>query len=223
MSDIPNPNPSPSPIPSPEVVATPTETSTATPANEPPASVFAEPKSGETPAADPLDLEKLTLPEGFEKGENFDKFTAIAKEFNLSHTKTQELVSLHAKAVEAAMQSLTTSWEAKQAEWQTAVMADPEIGGAKHEEVKQTISKVLDNPALTDPEFRKAVIMTGAGNNPAVVRTMYRWAKALSEGGSINGGAPAREQANGAGNQRPSPGEAMYGPSGPHTGGPRLS
>jgi hypothetical protein len=181
--------------------------------------VFSEEKPAEAEA--PFAEDKLTLPEGFEKGENFKEFTDIVT--GLPHAKAQALVELHAKYVDAAVNKLTQAWESQQVEWQTAVKNDPEIGGAKLEGVKQTIAKVLDNTEFTDPEFRKAIISTGAGNHPAVIRTMYRMAKALTEGGSVAGGAPNREKDGSTSGQQPSIAEAMYGPNGPHSGGPKLS
>jgi len=81
---------------------------------------------------------------------------------------------------------------------------------------------VLDNPELSDPKFREALVFTGAGNHPAIVRTLYRWARSLSEGGAVIGGAPDRGRDGGINGERPSAAESLYGPGGPHSGGPNL-
>src|SRR5580765_8064558 len=177
-----------------------------------------------TPAPDPYDSAKLTLPEGFDKeGESFKAFEGLAKEAGLSHKAAQTLIDQHTAAIKASTDALYAEWYKQNETWQEEVKADAEIGGAKLEGVLQTVSKVLDNAELTDPKFREALEFTGAGNHPAVARTLYRWAKALSEGESVNGNPPARA-ANGAlSNDRPSPGQSIYGPTGPHTGGPKLS
>lgn len=199
---------------------TQTET-TSTEVSPKPESVF-ETKPGET-APEPFDPAKLELPEGFvAEGEGFEQFTNIAKELGLPHAKAQELVGLHAAAVTKAMQGLTDQWQAKQTEWLTELKADKELGGANLEVVKQTVAKVLDNTDLTDPGFREALNFTGAGTNPAIVRSLYRWAKALTEGGSVAGGATQRNAQGQLANQPQSIAQSMYGPSGPHSGGPKI-
>ncbi len=180
--------------------------------------------TGSTEAPDPYDSAKLTLPEGFDKeNESFKAFEGLAKEAGLSHKAAQTLIDQHTAAIKASTDALYADWYKQNETWQNEVKADAEIGGAKLEGVLQTVAKVLDNAELTDPKFREALEFTGAGNHPAVARTLYRWAKALSEGESVSGNPPART-ANGAlSNDRPSPGQSIYGPSGPHTGGPKLS
>ena len=171
------------------------------------------------PAPEPFDAEKITIPEGLSKDDAlFTDFTNLAKEHNLTAPIAQGLIDLAAKQVQAASQKLQASWDKQNEDWQAEIRADREIGGDKLNGTLQTFSKVASNPELSDPKFREALAFTGAGNHPAIVRTLARWAKALSEGGPVQG-TPAT--ANGA---RPQTlGEAFYGPSGPHTGGPRLS
>lgn len=49
----------------------------------------------------------------------------------------------------------------------------------------------MDNPQLTDPKFREALEFTGIGSHPAAVRTLYKWAQALTEGTAVAaGGVP---------------------------------
>jgi hypothetical protein len=176
---------------------------------------------GQQTTVEPFDPEKLTLPEGFEKTEHFEKFSTIAKELGIPHAKAQDLIGLHAEVTKAAQEKLYADWHEQQGKWQKDVQADPEIGGQHLDTVKQTVSKLLDNPELSDPKFREALIFTGAGNNPAVIRTLFRWAKALSEGGSVAGGIPARRADGSTDTTRPSIADAMY-PGGPHSGGPKL-
>jgi hypothetical protein len=203
----------------PTIPAETTETAAAT--TEPATTTEAAPA---TPQADPYDSAKLTLPEGFDKeNETFKAFEGLAKEAGLSHKAAQTLIDQHTAAIKASTDALYADWYKQNETWQKEVKADAEIGGAKLDGVLQTVAKVLDNAELTDPKFREALEYTGAGNHPAVARTLYRWAKALSEGESVSGNPPARA-ANGAlSNDRPSPGQSIYGPTGPHTGGPKLS
>lgn len=137
--------------------------------------------------------------------------------------RAQALVDLYAKSLNAALKSQMDSWHKQQGDWQREIQADAELGGSKLDGVKQTVSKVLDNPALSDPNFREALVFTGAGNNPAVVRTLYRWARALSEGGAVTGMPAERNRDGSINGERPTAAQALYGPSGPHSGGPNLN
>jgi len=201
----------------PEASAITTETpipeTTTAPEAQAPSVLGTEP----APAPEPFDIEKITIPEGLSRDDAlFGDFANIAKEHGLAGPVAQTLVDLAAKQVQAANQKLQASWDKQNSDWQAEVRADKEIGGDKLSEVLQTFSKVASDPELSDPKFREALAFTGAGNHPAIVRTLARWAKALSEGGPVRG-TPSQ------GMQRPtSVGEAIYGPSGPHTGGPRL-
>jgi hypothetical protein len=201
------------------IPAEPTPPSTADDDQKPDASLL----GGDTPPPDAFDPEKLTLPEGFEAGEQFDEFKNIAKEIpGLTGPQAQKMVELAATAMKTNMDKLYGGWDKQQTDWVTEIKGDPEIGGAKLDEVKQTVSKVLDNAELSDPKFREALNLTGAGNNPAVVRTLYRWAQRLSEGGSVSGDPAARSKDGSLSNTRPGLAQAIYGQDGPHTGGPKL-
>jgi len=144
------------------------------------------------------------------------------KEFGVSQKRAQELLNHHAEAINAALKSQMDDWHRQQTDWQKEIDADPELGGSNLNVVKQTVSRVLDNPELTDPKFREALNFTGAGNNPAIVRSLYRWAKALSEGASVMGASPARNRDGSINGERPSTANAIYGPQGPHSGGPNF-
>lgn len=182
-----------------------------------PGSVFDD-KSNE-PAPEPFDESKLTLPEGFEKGENWEKFTNIAK--GLSHSQAQELIGLAEASVKAREEAVFGRWHEQITNWQKEIKADQELGGTNFETMKQTVAKVLDNPELSDPGVRDALAHTGAGSNPALVRTLYRWAKALTEGASVAGGAPTRNADGSTTTEPRSTAQRMY-PEGPHSGGPNL-
>lgn len=217
MSDVPT---NETPISPPTTEQTPTTlTETAAPetVEAPKPSVINEP---EVPAFDP---ESLTLPEGFQKDEaHFAQFTEWAKEAGINQPQAEKLIGLHAEAVKQLTESTTRAWEEQNNVWINEVKADKELGGANLTTVKQTIAKVLDNPDLSDPKFREALDYTGAGNNPAVIRTLYRMAQKLTEGASV-AGEPAARGSNGAlAGQSRDLAETFYGPGGPHTGGPRL-
>lgn len=207
MSDSPQNTPVPEPTP------TPTPEPTPTPAPESAPSIIGTPPADEPAAFDP---EKLTLPEGFEKNEHFSSFNEWAKEAGITHDAGQKLIDLYSKMAAAGAESSMNAWTEQNTKWQQEVRTDKEVGGENLQGVLQTISKVVDNPDLTDPKFREALNFTGAGNHPSVVRTLARWAKALNEGAAVSGGPPGTQ------GQRPSLAESIYGPNGPQRGNPRM-
>lgn len=164
------------------------------------------------------------MPDGFDAaGEGFDDFKKIMTDSEASPQKqAQALVDLYAKSLNAALKGQLDSWHKQQGDWQREIQADPELGGSNLDVVKQTVSRVLDNSELSDPKFREALSFTGAGNNPAVVRTLYRWAKALSEGDAVSGGPAGRNRDGSINGERPTIAQSIYGPQGPHSGGPNL-
>jgi hypothetical protein len=170
-----------------------------------------------TPAPEAFDPEKITFPEGMNKDDPlWGDFTKLAKEHGLSGPAAQTMIDLAAKQVQAVSQKLQAGWDKQNEDWQAEIKADKEIGGDKLNGTLQTFAKVASNPELSDPKFREALAFTGAGNHPAIVRTLARWAKALSEGGPVQGG-PSESRVP------ETLGQAIYGPNGPHVGGPRLS
>lgn len=223
MSDQPTPQatePTPTPTPSP----TPPELTT-TPAPTPAPSGDEQKEAGSLlggEAADteaPFDPETIKFPEGITKDDAlFGEFAGMAKAHKLSGPVAQQIIDLAAKQAQVSNEKLLANWNKQQEEWQAEIKSDKNIGGDKLAGTLQTFSKVADDPALSDPKFREGLAMTGAGNHPAVVRTLARWAQALAEGGPVRGGPTVN------GTRAPaSIGEAIYGESGPHTGGPRLS
>jgi len=178
-----------------ETTTPPGETTTPAPASpseaQPPSSLLGDvaPEAESAPPPDPFDPETIKFPDGVTREEAlFNDFTDIAKEHGLTGPAAQRLIDLAAKQLATATQRQQAVWEQQNAEWQAQIKADKEIGGDKLPGTLQTFAKVASNPELSDPAFREALAATGAGNHPAIVRTLARWAKALSEGGPIQGG-----------------------------------
>lgn len=158
----------------------------------------------ETEAPEAFDPEKITLPEGatLDK-ELLGKFSEIAKTHGLTQPAAQQLVDLYNSVAKTAADANRTAWNATVTGWEAEVRADKDVIGKASlkdengtvlqglDAVKATVAKVLDNPALTDPRFREALDITGLGSNPAAVRTLYKWALALSEGSGVRAGGPS--------------------------------
>jgi hypothetical protein len=206
--------PSPTPAtPTPETPAptTPESTPPSTPAvpEAPPALTDAPAPPAETPPAEKppepatpeIDPKAFKLPDGVQANEEvLGEFAGVAKELGVNQEGAQRLVDLYAKQARAEAVKPYEQWHAMQKQWQDEIKADPTIGGDKLEPALQRVAKVLDT--YGDPEVRKALSFTGAGNNPAIIRTLVKMADALSEGGPIAGAPPTGKPK--------SPAEAMY-------------
>lgn len=207
--DEPKPTPSPTPAPSPTSAPSP-DPAPGTDQPKEPESLLGDEKPKEPVAAEPFDPDKLTIPEGMDKDSPlFAEFKDVAKETGLSSPAAQKLVDLHAKYATQISEKIQSDWKAQNDQWQRQIREDKDVGGDKLNGNLQTFAKVASDPSLSDPEFRQALLFTGAGNHPAVVKTLVKWAAALSEGGSVQGGPPKRD----AGGER-TLGDVFY-PGGP--------
>lgn len=163
----------------------------------------AEKPAEKTAEAEPVfTADKLVLPEGFEPDktvlENFGKIVE-----GLPHKTAQALADLYAQSVKDVEQKNLDAWKDTRGRWEAEARGwnDDEVKNAKFYTSDKTISgldamvltvkKVLDNPQLTDPKFKEALEFSGLGSNPATIRTLYRWASQLVEGGPTAGANPA--------------------------------
>jgi len=121
----------------------------------------------------------------------------IFKELNLSQAQGQKLVDFYVKHTTASQNAPYETWNQMQEEWVKEVKADPHLG-PRLNEVKTTISRAI--AGLGDPnlaaQFREAMDYTGAGNNPAFIKTFYKLAQMVTEGKHVagNGPSPAGQQ-----------------------------
>lgn len=158
---------------------------------ETPAEPAAEPAAAE-PEKPAFELSDLTLPENFEIPEETGaKLKEAVSKHGLGKDAVQDLVNLYAEETQKVQQSAYQAYQKLNEEWVSEVKADKEFGGEKLDANLAKIGKFLDNPAFVDPAFKAAMNLTGAGNHPAVFRTMLKIADALTEGGPVSGAAPA--------------------------------
>lgn len=221
MADEPNATPSPAATPS-ETPTNPPAATAPVPGEEivaPPASLLGEevkapaegdkpaataegdaPKEGEEkPKADAtaIDISALKIPEGISLAPGaLESFEPVAKELGLSQEQSQRLLDFHIETMKAAVEAPYREHEKMRTGWVDEVKADKEIGGDKLPTVLSTVSKALDQ--YGDPQLRSMLNATGAGDNPAVIRTLYRMSKALTEGGLVAGNPPKAPPAIGA-------------------------
>lgn len=150
-------------------------------------------------APEPLTPEKIEfkLPDGMIADEKFTTdFKALMADEKLSRVElAQKLVDLQgtylADAAKAFTKQSTDLWHNVQADWQKQVKDDAEIGGAKYDATLSAVKKaVTDFGGKEAKAAFEALDVTGAGNNPAIIRVLYRMAAQLVEGGHVSGNAP---------------------------------
>lgn len=146
----------------------------------------------EAPAFVPLTPEAFTFPEGFSLDEKaMTPFLEIVNNRALSvQEQAQALVNLQANLQRTSSETGSRSFEEQQQNWQAAVAADPEIGGANLQKTIGNIASILDR--FGNEEVRAAFDIGGVGNHPAVVKFLNTLASQLGEAPSVPlGGAPA--------------------------------
>ena len=126
-------------------------------------------------------------------GKEFDaeilnNFSDIAKELNLSQDAAQKLLDKMGPSIEARQMEQI---ETLRTEWAEAAQNDKEFGGEKLQENLSVAKKALDQ--FGTPELRALLNESGLGNNPEVIRFMFRAGKAISQDtyvGSTTGANP---------------------------------
>jgi hypothetical protein len=137
-------------------------------------------KDGEAQAEKPQgapEKYEFTPPEGKQfDAEIIGNFSEVAKELNLTQDAAQKLVeTMGPKIAERQLAQV----EAIRNEWAQASQVDKEFGGDKLNENMSVAKKALD--AFGTPELRTLLVQSGLGNNPEVIRFMFRAGKAISE------------------------------------------
>lgn len=155
---------------------------------------------------------QFTAPEGVKLDTKaVESISPIFKELGLTQPQAQKLVDFYNNQVKAQTDTINNAVAATREAWRNEVRADPDIG-SRIPEVQTEIGRALDK--LGDQKlvksFRESMDTTGMGDNPALIKTLYRFAKMVNEGTHITGGGPSelgQGKPNGA---RPSAAQAMY-------------
>lgn len=144
--------------------------------------------------------------------ETAKEVSSLFKDLNLSQEASQKLIDYYAKQSQDAAEAPFKLWQATQEKWQNDVRLDPEIG-PKLNDVRTTISKAIDGlgDAKLASEFRNAMDYTGAGNNLAFIKTFWRLAQQITEGGHVAGTSPSKFGQTAPGtSERPTTARALY-------------
>ena len=142
------------------------------------------------PAA-PIQYQDFTLPKGVEvDGDTLSAAKSVFAEQRLPQEQAQKLVDLYVARANAAAERNVAAWRDTQERWVGEVKADPDIGGPRFPASVAAASRAMEWARV--PGLKEALDMTGAGNNPAIVKAFVRFGQALAEDrfNAGNGGAP---------------------------------
>ena len=181
----------------------------------------------------PEKYEAWSVPDGYELDQGLvDEASPIFKELGLSQEASQKLVDFYAKHALATNKEVMDAWTATRTEWRESMKTDPDLGKLVGKDgnfgpdspLIQTVNRALDglqNPKLVS-DFKAAMDLTGAGDNPAFVRVLHALASKVTEGTSYAKGDPAKASVDPRTGQlregRPSAAAAIY-PNLPSAGG----
>lgn len=172
------------------------------PANEPPKQddppKIDEPSKQDDPpkqedelkAPEPLTVEQLTAPEGFEiTAETAAPFLEILNNNELSvQDRANALIGLHTKALADASEASSKAWDDTQTKWKDEAKSDPDVGGEKLQPALTGIGKLLDE--FGDKDTRDVFDLTGAGNNVHMIKFLSKVANVLNEGDYFKAASP---------------------------------
>ena len=156
----------------------------------------------------------LKVPEGMQLDKPLmEAMTPVLRKLDLSSKGAQEIVDVYAKSVLPELQARAVqAWHDRQETWVNEIKADKVIGGANLEKAKGVMAKGIIRFCTTSEgnvdqkeveSLQKALVETGAGNHPAIVRHFYRIGKAVGEDTIERGGVtkPSKSAA-----------DSLYGP-----------
>lgn len=138
----------------------------------------------------PLTYEPFVLPEGTQVNEaEMKAYTDVFGKHQIPREAVQELINLHlAKTAELTQRQATMQrevWNNTRRGWVDEFTKDPEIGGNRRETTLQQAGGAIERfggNAAQQKALRDALTLTGAGDNPHVIRLLSNLGKALGEG-----------------------------------------
>jgi hypothetical protein len=170
----------------------------------------------EPPAGAPEKYGDWKLPEGYQLDTGVSETASgLFKELNLTQDQAQKLVDFYSEHAIKSSKETLDAWTATRKEWRDGIAADPQLGKltgsngnfGPDSALVVTVNRALDglqNPKLVS-DFKDAMELTGAGDNPAFVKVLYALASKVTEGTTYAKGEPSK-----AANARPTAGAALY-------------
>jgi hypothetical protein len=154
----------------------------------------ADDKPADPPKPDePITYEAFKTPEGLALDEaKVAEFSKLAAEAKMPQEVAQKFVDLYTAELKQLTEAPMRAWTALQNQWQEEVRNDPVIGGANLDKnlaaTKAGLSNLLGEEAKA---FFDALNITGAGNNPAILRGLMKAAAPHAPASPV-AGSPAK-------------------------------
>lgn len=128
----------------------------------------------------PLTYADFTLPEGVEvDAETLSEARTLLGDMKLPQEQAQRLVDFYAGKIRRFGEVQAESWMKLNEKWVGDFKTDREIGGDRIQETVAAATRAMDR--FGTPGLREALIMTGAGNHPEVIRFVARVGRATAE------------------------------------------
>jgi hypothetical protein len=159
-----------------------------------PSTLAEQPKPGEPPAPDMKaeDYGTFDLPEGVQQDDPLvQAFISGAAKGGMDKDSVQAVISELGPKLQEQLMAPQRAWQDMNAAWANQVKMDTQLGGANLDKTLSTITAGLTQ-VMTPQELgqlHEALETTGAGNHPAVVRALHRFAARVTEGGHVSGDA----------------------------------
>lgn len=183
-------------------------------------------KNAQTPSApepvtnaDPAAPAKTPEPEASVVPEKYDfkdadpeviaKATPIFKELGLTQDAAQKLVDFYNAQANEGKKLVDTM----RADWRAQTETLPEIvtNPRAVEDLGRAKAVVFENDPKGLAAFNEAMNLTGAGDNPDIVRGFLRFASRIVEGGHVSGRGPSAEGQSAPGKANvPTAAQSMY-------------
>jgi hypothetical protein len=133
------------------------------------------------PAApvDPASYE-IKLPDGMAREDPMiSAFLESAAGARLDGAAVQAVLDKVAPMVAEQLAAPQRAWASLNTEWQEQVRADPEIGGANLSGVIERVNATIER--FGNPALKEAMRLTGAANNPEILRYLNKLSAAYTE------------------------------------------
>ncbi|MBX3502801.1 MAG: peptidase [Alphaproteobacteria bacterium] len=157
-------------------------------------------ESKDTKAADadkPIEYQDFKLPEGVEvDAATLGEAKTLFAGMKLPQEQAQQLVDFYTGKINSFSEAQAKAWGDLQEKWKGEVKADKDIGGDRFDESISAAGKAMDR--FGPPGLRQAMMVTGAGNHPDIVRFVVNVGKAISEDKLVLAGGPAAAEKSAA-------------------------
>lgn len=159
---------------------------------DPPAADPAAPVDPAAPAEPdkPIEYTDFAVPDGLKIDDaKLGAFKALAAEAKMPQEAAQKMLDIYTAEFKQITEASMRAWTDLQNAWREEVKNDPVIGGANLDKNLATVKTGLKNLLGEDAgKFFEALNITGAGNNPEIVRGLLKAAAPHAPATAVNGG-----------------------------------